>query len=438
MNKKEYLVAVREELAGLKSTELQKEMQKLEKKIENQEKKHRSWAEIQKKLGSSREYAEKVLAKYEKNPIEWCVLMMARLLRWLTNWVQEFANILANPKAKDIVRILIVLCLTFLIVSFLKFPFLLLIEIIGPLFKIFQTSVSSIVQIGIKGTLDLCYYTSIFVVTSWMINKYIIEYFKTKERLSFETKENQKILAKGFQNVAAPLLIAYKIIGLLFMIPFLILTLFFLITMIVSIALVINQVGYIYMIILSIGLTIFFGAILLFLATFVFQKRHHTWQKLKYCFFGIAILIVAFAMIPIEYLGYTKINHNVLLEDNSITKNYTIEPECFSAIKIYNNGKKNHINYIVDNSVDNVIVEVIYPSEYYDLSYASYSDHDEMVINYQTKIQDGKGYELFSKLFYYYVTKTEQKLRYSYTDVNFPDITIRANEENMRKITHNL
>lgn len=160
MNKKEYLVAVREELAGLKSTELQKEMQKLEKKIENQEKKHRSWAEIQKKLGSSREYAEKVLAKYEKNPIEWCVLMMARLLRWLTNWVQEFANILANPKAKDIVRILIVLCLTFLIVSFLKFPFLLLIEIIGPLFKIFQTSVSSIVQIGIKGTLDLCYYTS--------------------------------------------------------------------------------------------------------------------------------------------------------------------------------------------------------------------------------------------------------------------------------------
>ena len=81
MNKKEYLVAVREELAGLKSTELQKEMQKLEKKIENQEKKHRSWAEIQKKLGSSREYAEKVLAKYEKSPIEWCVLMMARLLR---------------------------------------------------------------------------------------------------------------------------------------------------------------------------------------------------------------------------------------------------------------------------------------------------------------------------------------------------------------------
>ena len=64
--------------------------------------------------------------------------------------------------------------------------------------------------------------------------------------------------------------------------------------------------------------------------------------------------------------------------------------------------------------------------------------HDEMVINYQTKIQDGKGYELFSKLFYYYVTKTEQKLRYSYTDVNFPDITIRANEENMKKITHNL
>ena len=85
-----------------------------------------------------------------------------------------------------------------------------------------------------------------------------------------------------------------------------------------------------------------------------------------------------------------------------------------------------------------MIVEVIYPSEYYDLSYASYSDHDEMVINYQTKIQDGKGYELFSKLFYYYVTKTEQKLRYSYTDVNFPDITIRANEENMKKITHNL
>lgn len=101
-------------------------------------------------------------------------------------------------------------------------------------------------------------------------------------------------------------------------------------------------------------------------------------------------------------------------------------------------AKKNHINYIVDNSVDNVIVEVIYPSEYYDLSYASYSDHGEMVINYQTKIQDGKGYELFSKLFYYYVTKTEQKLRYSYTDVNFPDITIRANEENMKKITHNL
>ena len=30
MNKKEYLVAVHEELAGLKSTELQKEMQKLE------------------------------------------------------------------------------------------------------------------------------------------------------------------------------------------------------------------------------------------------------------------------------------------------------------------------------------------------------------------------------------------------------------------------
>ena len=438
MNKKEYIAAVKEELAGLKPSDLKKEVQKLEKKIATLEKKQLSWTEIQKKLGSSKEYAGKILEKHEKNPIEWCNVMLAKLIHFLTDWIQELAEVLSNPKIKDIVRIITVLCLTFLIVSFLKFPFLLLMEIMNPLFNIFQTSISSVVHIGIKGILDLCYYTSIFVVTAWMINKYIIEYFKTKERLSFETKENQKILAKGFQNVAAPLLIAYKIIGFLFMIPFLILTLFFLITMIVSIALVINQVGYIYMIILSIGLAIFFGAILLFLATFVFQKRHHTWQKLKYCLFGIAILIVAFAMIPIEYLGYTKINHNVLLEDNSITKNYTIEPECFSAIKIYNNGKKNHINYIVDNSVDNVIVEVIYPSEYYDLSYASYSDHDEMVINYQTKIQDGKGYELFSKLFYYYVTKTEQKLRYSYTDVNFPDITIRANEENMRKITHNL
>ena len=114
-----------------------------------------------------------------------------------------------------------------------------------------------------------------------MINKYIIEYFKTKERLSFETKENQKILAKGFQNVAAPLLIAYKIIGLLFMIPFLILTLFFLITMIVSIALVINQVGYIYMIILSIGLAIFFGAIFAFLGNFCFSKTPSYMAKTK-------------------------------------------------------------------------------------------------------------------------------------------------------------
>ena len=435
MNKKEYLEAVREELAGLKPSAFAKEMQKLEKKIASQEQKKRSWSEIQKKLGSSKAYAEKVLTKYEKNPIEWVVLMMAKLIHWLTDWVQEFANILANPKIKDVVHILIVLCLTFLIVSFLKFPFLLLIEIVQPLFKIFQTNISSIVQIGIKGTLDLCYYTSIFVVTVWMIDKYIIEYFKKKERLSFETKKNSKAFEDGLQKMAAPLLIIYKIIGFLFMIPFLVLTLFFLITLIVSIALLINQAGYIYMIVLSIGLTVFFGAILLFLATFVFQKRHHTWQKLKYCFYGIIILIVAFAMMPIEYLGYTKMDHNVLLEDNSTTKNYTIEPDCFNQIKIYNNGQKNHINYVVDNSVEDVIIEVIYPSTYYDLSYSSYSDHDEMKINYETNMKDEKRYELFGKLFYYYVTKTEQKLRYSYTDVNFPDITVRANEANMKKIT---
>lgn len=159
----------------------------------------------------------------------------------------------------------------------------------------------------------------IFVVTSWMINKYIIEYFKTKERLSFETKENQKILAKGFQNVAAPLLIAYKIIGFLFMIPFLILTLFFLITMIVSIALVINQVGYIYMIILSIGLTIFFGAILLFLATFVFQKRHHTWQKTK-----------------VLFLWYRYLDCSFCYDSNRIFGIYENESQCFIRRQQYN------------------------------------------------------------------------------------------------------
>ena len=435
MNKKEYIAAVKEELAGLKPSDLKKEVQKLEKKIATLEKKQLSWTEIQKKLGSSKAYAGKILEKHEKNPIEWCNVMLAKLIHFLTDWIQEFAEVLSNSKIKDIVRIITVLCLTFLIVSFLKFPFLLLMEIINPLFNIFQTSISSVVHIGIKGILDLCYYTSIFVVTAWMIDKYIIEYFKMKEHLSFETKENQKMLAKGFQNIVTPFLIIYKIIGFLFMAPFLILTLVFLIAMIVSIALLINQAGYIYIVVLSIGLTIFFGAILLFLATFVFQTRHHTWQKLKYCFVAIMILIVGFAAMPIENLSYTKMNHNVLLEEDSTTKNYTIEADCFSEIKIYNNGQKNHINYIVDNSIDDVVVEVIYPSEYYDLAYSSYSDHEKMTINYQTSLKEEKEYQLFGKLFYYYVTKTEQKLKYSYTEVNFPDITIRANEENMQKIT---
>ena len=57
MNKKEYIAAVKEELAGLKPSDLKKEVQKLEKKIATLEKKHLSWTEIQKKLGSSKEYA---------------------------------------------------------------------------------------------------------------------------------------------------------------------------------------------------------------------------------------------------------------------------------------------------------------------------------------------------------------------------------------------
>lgn len=437
MNQKKYIEAVREELSDLKPSAVNREIRKLERRISSQERHHHSWAEIQKKIGSSKEYAEKILIKYEKNPIEWIVIMMAKLIRFLTDGVQEVAITLSNPKAKDIVRIIVVLCLTFLLISVLKFPFLLLEDIIRPLFGIFNANLSIMVQLGIKGTLELCYYTSIFVVMVWMIDKYVIEYFHTKGRLSFETKENQRNLKRGFQNISSPLLIIYKIIGFLFMIPYLVLTLFFLIALIVSITLLINQTGYAYMIVLSIALTVFFGSILLFLATFVFQKKHHTWQKLKYCLIGIVILIISFAIMPIEYLGYTKMNHNVLLEDSSTTRNYTINPKYFSEIEIYNNGRKDHINYVVDNTVDNVVVEVIYPSEYFDLVYGSYSDHNEMIINYQTKMQDGKGYELFSKLFYYYVTKTEQKLRYSYTDVNFPDITVRANEENMKKVTQN-
>ena len=51
--------------------------------------------------------------------------MLAKLIHFLTDWIQELAEVLSNPKIKDIVRIITVLCLTFLIVSFLKFPFLL-------------------------------------------------------------------------------------------------------------------------------------------------------------------------------------------------------------------------------------------------------------------------------------------------------------------------
>ena len=434
MNKKEYISEIKEELAGLKKNSFDYEINKLERKIERLEKKNYSWAEIKKKLGNSKECAKKIFEKYDNDPIEWLSLVVARFIRLLTDWIQEFANMIANPKLKDLVHALVVIFLILIILVFLKYPFLILLELLQYVLSTLHISIPKIIQFGISSVLYLCYFTSMFIIAIWMIEKYIMQYFQTKQQLSFETKANQKWIKKLSQNMSTPFLIIYKIIGFVFLIPFLILTLFFLITTIVSIALIINNTGYIFSIVLSIGLTIFFTSILLFLTTFVFQKKHRTWQKLKYCFLGFIVIMVGLAIMPIEYLGYTNMNHNVLLEEDSTTKNYTFDSTDIQQIKILNNGQSNHINYVVDNTTNQIVVEVIYPSKYYDLSNISYTKQNEMIMDYRTNIKEGKEYELFSKLFYFYVTKTEQKLKYSYFTTELPDITVRANEENMHKI----
>lgn len=432
MTKKKYLEELDLKLTGLTPEEKKKIISDYSSYIDNEVNNGTSLKKVLLGLGKPSFVARRVKKELSMSNFDYLGLFINKA----TDFLQDFFKLFSNKKVRDIVRVLVLIICLVILSWIIKVPFM----CANYLFKcLFVTSVNvSNLQIItyklIEALVGLFYLITMFIFTYHYVKHFLIDHF-SKRKLSFDDngdKSDDLILSANF---ARPFMTLTKLYGIIVFVILIVSMLLLFGIMITTVCFVINNAMFWSIFVIIAGLVMLMGALTLLVWAYLTSNTKSNSLIAKLCICSVSIMIIGGGVLPFELSSYNLVNHNILLEGESGVETFILNEGDYTNFNFYNNGKKVNISYIIDNELDNIRVDVLYPIDYYNVNSKIYQTEKNISMNIITLLNENTSVvDLGSKLLSLFVTNTSNKVLYNYFDINMPEITVRANSDTMKLI----
>lgn len=446
MNKEEFLTKLRKKLNILEDSEIEDIVSEYEGYIEEKVSRGLTEEEAVKELGDLNEITRDLLAAYKVKEPESTWSFNAWISK-ISKYIDNFIDTLSKKSFKEIIRYLIEIILILIVIGILKIPFEILKEFGWDVFHELNNTIGNTFYSIWAFIIELTYFILAVLVFFKIIDR---RYFKNisekivneeppkeetkssinqnnaekKDNVTYKKEENKpESKDKGFINTLTNICIIFlKIITIFCLVGVIAYLVGMAFATGIMIYLIINGVKYFGFLILLIAM-LFGGALFLELGINFITNKRVKGRRLLIEILTIIILVgIGLTMSTIE-IADTEIIYNNYYNTKSITK----EIDMQNDLVLYN-----YDEIVIDNSLDNIKIEYVYPD---------FNDNLSIEIDLSNC---GKGYCLNAKENYFKITKKitndiienlKNKKLYIYEyDVTK---TIYLNEENYKKIIEN-
>lgn len=446
MNKEEFLTKLRKKINILEDSEIEDIVSEYEGYIEEKVSRGLTEEEAVKELGDLNEITRDLLAAYKVKEPESTWSFNAWISK-ISKYIDNFIDTLSKKSFKEIIRYLIEIILILIVIGILKIPFEILKEFGWDVFHELNNTIGNTFYSIWAFIIELTYFILAVLVFFKIIDR---RYFKNisekianeeppkeetkssinqnnaekKDNVTYKKEENKpESKDKGFINTLTNICIIFlKIITIFCLVGVIAYLVGMAFATGIMIYLIINGVKYFGFLILLIAM-LFGGALFLELGINFITNKRVKGRRLLIEILTIIILVgIGLTMSTIE-IADTEIIYNNYYNTKSITK----EIDMQNDLVLYN-----YDEIVIDNSLDNIKIEYVYPD---------FNDNLSIEIDLSNC---GKGYCLNAKENYFKITKKitndiienlKNKKLYIYEyDVTK---TIYLNEENYKKIIEN-
>ena len=421
MKKQEFLNKLRKKLDVLEDKEIEDIISEYEGYIEEKVNQGLTEEEAVKELGDINEIANDLLSAYKVKPKENNYLN--RFVSKVSQMFDYFLNELSNKSGKDILKLIIEICLIIFLIMIFRIPFLLIKDLGANIFEGLAYPISDIFYGIWSFIVEASYFVLAIILFIKIVEKRYFQGFSEKivkeieeeqpEKKQEEKKENEqnkeeKVVVKENPKKSTSIIDMITNICIIFLKFIVIMCLFGVICYLIGmtfalgigIYLLIKGVTYFGLLILLIALFLS-GILLLELGiNFVLNKRMKAGHIL-----AEVITIVILTGVGLS-LGTIEITNTEIIYDSSFeeTKRITKEIEVSDNLALYGN-----YDIIIDNTLENkIIIEYIYPDindievsislNYYDNGY--YLDERVYNFSWNRKILDQLIEDLKDKKIY--------------------------------------
>lgn len=446
MNKEEFLTKLRKKINILEDSEIEDIVSEYEGYIEEKVSRGLTEEEAVKELGDLNEITRDLLAAYKVKEPESTWSFNAWISK-ISKYIDNFIDTLSKKSFKEIIRYLIEIILILIVIGILKIPFEILKEFGWDVFHELNNTIGNTFYSIWAFIIELTYFILAVLVFFKIIDR---RYFKNisekianeeppkeetkssinqnnaekKDNVTYKKEENKpESKDKGFINTLTNICIIFlKIITIFCLVGVIAYLVGISFATGIMIYLIINGVKYFGFLILLIAM-LFGGALFLELGINFITNKRVKGRRLLIEILTIIILVgIGLTMSTIE-IADTEIIYNNYYNTKSITK----EIDMKNDLVLYN-----YDEIVIDNSLDNIKIEYVYPD---------FNDNLSIEIDLSNC---GRGYCLNTKENYFKITKKitndiienlKNKKLYIYEyDVTK---TIYLNEENYKKIIEN-
>lgn len=254
----------------------------------------------------------------------------------------------------------------------------------------------------------------------------------SKEQKYVNEKDKEKVIIRdpkhstlSFFNALARIILIIVKVFTFFAMTFIAMIFFFVVSFgIISISNVTISIIFLYLFIMSLGAASFCLIIIYFLYNFIFNKL----IKFRLAFYLLAASIVicatGFALSFNTYLNYSRVDYknsnNLITSTEYIDMNDNLSINCYYT---------NNINYVIDNSMNNIKIDITHSKDIkYYLYENKYDGHD----NYHIELKDD-----FYDMYNTFINDLKSKNIRSYEDGNIIGVTVTLSQENYDKLIKN-
>lgn len=220
-----------------------------------------------------------------------------------------------------------------------------------------------------------------------------------------------------------------KIMLRLFTIPFIILVICSIISLVVSIYLISYNNIFIG---ISIALVGVIGVTLLIIRTINddLYKKAYPIRLMSLLF--LLFLTIGSVGVGLSFISLKDIKFEVISNKKEITESFKYNDNLY--LNILSAADDNAINFIVDDSIDNIEVNVLYDSTFMDFDIVDLSKTNDYILlrRYYQDESDSK------ETIYTFLNNLKNNVIYDYTYQHYSKISIKASEKNIRKLINNI